>query len=188
MRPSSIARPATSSTTEPANSKPTLEPLPSLEAKTITIETQWKKALQKIEEKKAKLLAENKIAELQKFETLAYQCHITQPENHVIKNRKAWDLLLQRMATQNATSLFPDINFQTSMIAAVFTGEKTFAEKLYLIDSHTFEKTAHGQKLVIIYREQFAPKGSTISSIMMQPYHLKIFPTFAGPVEFRKGQ
>ncbi len=110
---------------------------------------------------------------------------ITKPEQRVIRSKKDWEALLNRMGQPDLSVMFSDVDFSKQMIAAVFMGQQSrLGAMVRIVGEEEIEKP-QGRTLVIKVEQTFSPAGLSSAAAQPQPFTLKVLPLFIGPVQFQ---
>jgi hypothetical protein len=76
----------------------------------------------------------------------------------------------------------PAVDFQTSMVIAVFAGTRPSAG--YSVEIVTIDAT--GEQIAVTYRERAPRPDEMVAQMLTQPYHIVRTPTRPGKVSFKR--
>lgn len=104
---------------------------------------------------------------------------VEEPRQVVVRSPAEWDTLWKSHAGPQAA---PAVDFSTSMVAAVFLGERPTGGYRVEIVGVRREKDA----LVVEYVERAPGAADIVTQILTSPFHIVKLPQFNGPIRFRK--
>lgn len=105
--------------------------------------------------------------------------NIDEPRQVVVRTAAEWQALWKAHDPEGAT---PVVDFEVSMVAAVFLGSRPTAGFAVEI---TAVKT-EGTRLVVEYRERRPPPDAIVAQVLTSPFHIVRLARATGPVEFRR--
>jgi hypothetical protein len=115
------------------------------------------------------------------FTTLSrgQQSGIEQPREVVVRDEAALKALWQAHAPGDAP---PRVDFRTSMVVGIFTGQHSTAG--HAVEIVALERAADA--VVVVYRREAPGEGDVSAQVITFPHHIVRVPRHEGPVRFRQ--